>query len=90
MMNAEEINKELSDILSEFGGASSAQKKKLAELAKKAQKNKKALHKSLNDLQESLDYLRVCIKYQLFDLEATNRENEELRKLLFENGVELP
>ncbi len=40
----------------------------------------------INSLQESLDYLRVCIKYQVFDLEATRRENEYLRKLLEENN----
>lgn len=89
-MNADEINKELSSILSEFGGASSEQKKKLAELAKKARKNRKALNKTLSDLQESLDYLRVCIKYQVFDLEATYRENVILRELLEDNGIPLP
>ena len=34
------------------------------------------------DLQESLDYLRLSIKYLVFDLEATRRENQYLRKLL--------
>jgi len=33
-----------------------------------------------------LDYLRVCIKYQTFDLEATRRENQYLRKLLEESN----
>jgi len=33
-----------------------------------------------------LDYLRVCIKYQAFDLEATRRENAYLRKLLEESN----
>jgi hypothetical protein len=44
------------------------------------------IEKSINSLQESLDYLRVCIKYQVFDLEATRRENEYLKKLLEENN----
>ena len=35
-----------------------------------------------NNFQDSLDYLRICIKYQLFDLEATRRENDYLRKML--------
>jgi hypothetical protein len=30
--------------------------------------------------------LRVCIKYQAFDLEATRRENTYLRKLLEDNN----
>jgi len=29
-----------------------------------------------------MDYLRICIKYQAFDLEATRRENEYLKRLL--------
>ena len=40
--------------------------------------------KDIDSLQESLDYLRICVKYQLFDLEATRRENKFLRRLLEE------
>jgi len=42
----------------------------------------KAIDKGSTDLADSLDYLRICIKYQLLDLEATRRENDYLRKLL--------
>jgi hypothetical protein len=49
--------------------------------AKQAQENCKKLENSTSCLQENLDYLRVCIKYQTFDLEATRRENDYLRKL---------
>ena len=55
------------------------------DIAKQAQDNRKQLEKSIDRLQELLDYLRVCIKYQVFDLEATRRENQYLRKLLEEN-----
>jgi hypothetical protein len=40
------------------------------------------MRKTIGDLQESLDYLRLSIKYLVFDLEATRRENQYLRKLL--------
>ncbi len=40
------------------------------------------LIKSLSHLQESLDNLRATIKYQVFDLEATRRENSDLMTLL--------
>ncbi len=53
-------------------------------LARRACENQKKLKKSVDKLQESLDYLRICVKYQLFDLEATRRENKYLRKLLEE------
>jgi len=72
----------LNELLKEFGGAADPQCMKLAMLAKEAGDNQKRLEKSVSNLQESLDYLRICIKYQLFDLEATRRENDYLRKLL--------
>lgn len=72
----------LKELLSQFGEAPDRQEKRLAQLAREAQANQKKLQKSIDSLQESLDYLRVCIKYHIFDLEATRRENEYLRKLL--------
>jgi hypothetical protein len=33
-------------------------------------------------LEDSLDFLKVCVKYMRFDLDATHRENQYLRKLL--------
>ncbi len=80
------LEDKLNELVKEFGKTANPQSKKLSELAKQAQANRKKLEKSINSLQESLDYLRVCIKYQVFDLEATRRENEYLRKLLEENN----
>jgi hypothetical protein len=40
------------------------------------------MRRTVSELQESLDYLRLSIKYLVFDLEATRRENQYLRKLL--------
>ena len=40
------------------------------------------LQASLGELQESLDYLRLSVKYLVFDLEATRRENAYLRRLV--------
>ncbi len=72
----------VNELVRQFGEAPDKQEKKLAQLAREAQANQKKLQKSIDSLQESLDYLRVCIKYHIFDLEATRRENEYLRKLL--------
>jgi hypothetical protein len=44
------------------------------------------LIKSLSHIQESLDNLRATIKYQVFDLEATRRENTDLMTLLEESN----
>jgi len=81
-MNETNLEDKLNELVKEFGEGVDPQHKKLANLAREAQANRKKLEKSINTLQESLDYLRVCIKYQLFDLEATRRENAYLRKLL--------
>ena len=81
-MDETRLEDKLNELVKEFGGMMEPQHRKLAILAKQAQENHKRLQKSVNSLQESLDYLRVCIKYQLFDLEATRRENRYLRKLL--------
>jgi hypothetical protein len=85
-MDESNLEDKLNELVKEFGETANPQHRKLAKLAQQAQANRKKLEKSINSLQESLDYLRVCIKYQVFDLEATRRENEYLRKLLEENN----
>ena len=40
------------------------------------------IEESVSKLQNSLDYLRLSVKYMVFDLEATRRENIYLRKLV--------
>lgn len=85
-MDETNLEDKLNELVKEFGEAADPNRKKLADLAKQAQANRQKLEKSISSLQESLDYLRVCIKYQVFDLEATRRENEYLRKLLEENN----
>ena len=85
-MDEANLEDKLNELVKEFGEVTDPQHRKLAKLAQQAQANRKKLENSINSLQESLDYLRVCIKYQLFDLEATRRENQYLRKLLEENS----
>ena len=89
-MDEARLEDELKELVKEFGGAVDPQYRKLAMLAKQASENHEQLERSVNNLQESLDYLRICIKYQLFDLEATRRENEYLRKILGENSDQGP
>ncbi len=86
-MDEMKLENKLKELAKEFGGMADPQHKKLAILAQQARDNHKKLEKSVNSLQESLDYLRVCIKYQLFDLEATRRENKYLRKMLDEKDA---
>ncbi len=83
-MDEARLEDKLNELVKEFGGMMEPQHRKLAMLVKQARDSHRRLQKSVNNLQESLDYLRVCIKYQLFDLEATRRENKYLRDMLEE------
>ena len=85
-MDEAKLEEKVNDLVKEFGGMNNPKYKKLSILAKQANDSRKKLKKSMDSLQESLDYLRICIKYQLFDLEATRRENKYLRKLLDEKN----
>jgi DNA repair protein RadC len=85
-MDEAKFENKLNELVSEFGANTNPQTKKLAELAKQARESHKKLKKSISNLQDVLDYLRVCIKYQAFDLEATRRENTYLKKLLEEGN----
>lgn len=76
------FEKKLNELVSEIGSIPAPQRDRLVMLAKQTRDCHKRLKRSVNNLQESLDYLRVSIKYMLFDLEATRRENTYLRKLL--------
>ena len=78
----EGLENKVNELVKEVGGMNNPYQQKLAFLAKQAQDSQQQLQKSVDRLQESLDYLRICIKYQLFDLEATRRENQHLRKML--------
>ncbi len=86
-MDEAKLEDKIKELVKEFGELANPQYKKLASLTQQAQDNRKRLEKSVDNLQESLDYLRICIKYQLFDLEATRRENKYLRNLLEEKDA---
>jgi hypothetical protein len=82
MMDEAVFEQKLNELVSEIGSMPDGQQKKLMLLAKKTRETHDQLKKSVHHLHESLDYLRVSIKYLLFDLEATRRENTYLKKLL--------
>lgn len=85
LMDEAKFENKLNELVKEFGN-SNPQTQKLADLAKQARESHDQLKKSISNLQEVLDYLRVCIKYQAFDLEATRRENTYLKKILDERN----
>ena len=46
------------------------------------------LQSSVHELQDALDYLRLSVKYLVFDLEATRRENAYLRRMIEQSNRE--
>ena len=58
------------------------QRERLEQLAEQSKERRGRIQSSLAELQESLDYLRLSVKYLVFDLEATRRENAYLRRLI--------
>jgi hypothetical protein len=89
-MDEAQLEDKLKELVKEFGGAAELQYAKLDTPPTRGGESQRKLEKSVSNLQESLDYLRICIKYQLFDLEATRRENEYLRKILGDTSGQGP
>ena len=81
-MDEQTFQKKLSELVTEIGTLPADQRKKLEQLAEQTKQRHVELKKSVSSLQDSLDYLRVSIKYLLFDLEATRRENSYLWKMI--------
>ncbi len=78
------FKRKLSELVAEIGTLPEGEREKLALLAEETKQRHKELKKTVSNLQESIDFLRLAIKYLLFDLEATRRENSYLRKMLEE------
>jgi uncharacterized FlaG/YvyC family protein len=83
-MDEQAFQTKLSELMGEISTLPKAEREKLQAIAAKTQQRHEKLKQTVGDLQESLDYLRLSIKYLVFDLEATRRENGYLRKMLEE------
>lgn len=83
-MKEEQFNAEidrLTDII-QNGNISEEKKAELQKLREETKQRHKTLKDTMRQLQDSLDTLRLCIKYVLFDLEASRREIKYLKSLL--------
>ena len=73
----EKIDQLLSAVRLHRGGASV-----LVADATKAEAAPASIRKEMGRLEDNLDHLSLAIKYLMFDLDATKRENRVLRKML--------
>jgi predicted enzyme involved in methoxymalonyl-ACP biosynthesis len=81
-MDEATFQKKLSELVGEIEKLPENDRDRLRELATETRERHEQIKKSMSTLHESLDFLRLSIKYLLFDLEATRRENGYLRKML--------
>jgi len=85
-MNEETFQRKLAELIAEIATLPEGERGRLEVLAEQTRERHRQLKETVHSLQESIDFVRLSIKYMLFDLEATRRENEHLRKLLDEGG----
>jgi len=85
-MNEQEFQQKLCELISQIDQLPSGQRDQLLQLAEQTKSRHEKIRQTVKDLQESLDYLRLSVKYLVFDLEATRRENQYLRKMLENSG----
>ena len=83
-MSEHEFQSKLGELLGEISTLPPTERAKLEQLADETRQRHERLRQTVSSLQESLDYLRLSIKYMVFDLEATRRENQYLRRMLEE------
>ncbi len=83
-MDERAFQQKIAELVNEIGAVTPEEKAKLEALALESKQRHEKLRATVNSLQDSIDYLRLSIKYLLFDLEATRRENGYLRKMLEE------
>ncbi|USN99549.1 MAG: transcriptional regulator [Phycisphaeraceae bacterium] len=85
-MNEQDFKSKMTELLGQINELPPEERPKLEKLAKETQHRHERMKKTLGELQESLDQLRLTVKYLVFDLEATRRENTYLRKLIDSQG----
>ena len=82
--DGDDFSATLDRLIGEIDALPPGDRARLRDAAVAARIRHRRLCKTLGKLQETLDFLRLGVKYLCFDLEATKRENAYLRKLLDE------
>ncbi|HHT9116909.1 MAG: hypothetical protein A2545_08805 [Planctomycetes bacterium RIFOXYD2_FULL_41_16] len=85
-MDEKAFHEKLLDLIEQIKRFPEAKRESIEMLAGELGKKYEDLRKSLVMLQDTLDSLRLNVKYLLFDLQATKNENIALRKKLEEQG----
>ena len=87
-MDDQTFQNKFNELINKINELPQAQRANLEQLAQDTKDRRERIQTSVSELQESLDYLRLSVKYLVFDLEATRRENAYLRKLLEQTNAD--
>jgi hypothetical protein len=85
-MNEQDFQQKLGELISQISDLPESQRGPLSQLVQETRDRHDRMKQTVGELQDALDYLRLSVKYLVFDLEATRRENDYLRKLIQGNG----
>jgi len=85
-MQDQDFQSRLQSLMAQISELPEDQRGNLEAIASESRQRHEKMKRTIAELQDSLDYLRLSKKYLVFDLEATRRENEYLRKLLKDTG----
>jgi hypothetical protein len=81
-MDESALREKIGEILSEAQGLPAVAEPGAAGPGQSEHRQPSGLRREMAALEDGLDHLRLAIKYLVFDLEATKRENRVLRELL--------
>ena len=83
-MNDQEFQTRLVELSDQIEQLPGDERERLRKLVDDTRERHTRLRATITQLQDSLDHLRLSVKYLVFDLEATRRENAYLRRMLRE------
>ncbi len=83
-MDETNFQAKLDELIKEIPATPESERDQLRATAEASKRSHEQLQRTVGSIHDSIDYLRLSIKYLLFDLEATRRENDYLRKILEE------
>ena len=87
-MDDQLFQQKFSELLDKIQQLPNEHRPQIEDLAEQTRDRQDRIRASVNELQGSLDTLRLSVKYLVFDLEATRRENQYLRRLLDEATID--
>lgn len=81
-MSEQQFQAEIEALMLKISKLPESKRGALGEAAEQTRQRHATLRQTVSQLQESLDHLRLSVKYLVFDLEATRRENRLLRRMI--------